>query len=80
MALERRESAILGEMLSFVTGSEASEVNCEANAVLQKQCEFLEAKQLQGRYVGWNESKRSHRRRGHSWGRTRDSQGQNAWG
>lgn len=46
MALERRESAILGEMLSFVTGSEASEVNCEANAVLQKQCEFLEAKQL----------------------------------
>lgn len=44
MALERQKAATLREMSSsFVTSSEASEVNCEADAVLEKQCEFLEA-------------------------------------
>ena len=44
VALERQEAATLREMSSsFLTSSEASEVNSEADAVLEKQCEFLEA-------------------------------------
>lgn len=55
---------------SFLTDSPASEVNCEANAALEKQCEFLEAKQVEGRYRGKSESRRNHRRRGPSQGKS----------
>lgn len=46
MALERHEAASLGEMFSScLTGSKACEVNCEAEALLQKQCDLSEATQ-----------------------------------
>lgn len=44
VALKRQEAATLGEMLSsFLTGSKASEVNCDADAVREKQSESSEA-------------------------------------
>lgn len=46
VALERHEAASLGEMFSScLTGRKACEVNCEAEALLQKQCDLSEATQ-----------------------------------
>lgn len=42
VALERHEAATLGEMFSScLTGSKACEVNCEVDALLEKQCDFF---------------------------------------